>query len=112
VPELRRRAGRAAAEVVGVNLPSEARGALRLVLSQQPQVRRAIFVRTGEKPTIVFEYDERPPSVAAAQSTIDDLVAVVTPALGAFAYQCGISAGGPEEIARFASAGEVVYERE
>ena len=111
MPELRGRARPTAAEVVGVKLPTEIREALILAVSGQPHVRRVIYMSAGEKPTIAFEYDERPPSVEAAKSMIQDLVAVIRPALGDFAYRCGISAGGPEEIASFAARGEVIYER-
>ncbi len=81
-------------------LPNEIRDALALVLAGQPQVRRAIYVPAGEKPTFPFEYDERPRSREAALAMLQDLVAAIRPALGDLAYECGIGAGGPRRSPR------------
>jgi hypothetical protein len=95
-----------------MKLSEEERRALQSVLKVRPEVRRALYVERGERPTVAFEYDDRPTDVEAAQSMIQDLVTAGAPVLGELASECGFSAGGPEEIALLASGGDVIYERE
>ena len=92
-------------------LPDDVLEALRGALARQPDVSRALLLTGGDKPALVFEYDERPPSVSAAQARLQKLLAAVAPVLGDAAYGLGFSAGGPEEVARLAAGAEVVYER-
>jgi hypothetical protein len=95
-----------------VTLPEETRLALQAVLARRPEVRRAIFTDSTTRPTVAFEYDERPPSVEAARAVIQALFAAVGPVLGSLAREVGFSAGGPQEIAPVTGAGVVIYERE
>jgi hypothetical protein len=95
-----------------VSLTLQQRNRLKLALACERHVRRALVVEGGERPLLAFEYDDRPESVESAKAVIAELVAAVAPALGRAARDFGFSAGGPEEIARVASGGEVVYERD
>jgi hypothetical protein len=81
------------------------------VLAGRPEVVRALFVSSGERPALVFEYDERPATVETARKNIQELVAAVAPVLGRSATTLGFAAGGPGEVARIAPGGEVVFER-
>jgi hypothetical protein len=87
---------------------------LNRLLAERREVARALLVPEGSKPkpTLMFEYDERPADVDAARTAIQELVAAVAPALGDAAYKLGFSAGGPEDVASIAPGGKVIYERE
>ena len=71
--------------------------ALRSALRTRPEVARALLVESPDRPTLVFEYDERPPRVPEAQA---DAV-----------FDLGIAAGGPEDVAQFAAGAVLPYER-
>jgi hypothetical protein len=95
---------------VTASLSSEQRAALAMVLAERPEVARAIFVTDGPKPVLAFEYDDRPESVEAARTAVQELVAAVAPALGDTARAIGFVAGGRDDL-RSSAGGEVVYER-
>jgi hypothetical protein len=93
-------------------LSPEQRDALTHALAGRPEVARAFLVENAPKPALVFEYDERPATVEAAQTNVHELVAMAAEALGPAAREYSFSAGGPEDVGRNAIGGELVYERE
>jgi hypothetical protein len=92
-------------------LADEERAVLVSVPEGRAEVVRAIFSAGGPKPTLSFEYDVRPTSLAEARRMVQDRIAAVAPVLGDTARELGFVAGGPHEIATFAAAGEVLHER-
>ena len=86
--------------------------AIARALAVERDVARA-FLTDGPKgsPMIVIAYDERPASVEAASTRIQELVALLAGVLGDRAHGVGFSAGGPEDVALYERHGRVFYER-
>jgi len=93
------------------SLDERTRAEIASVLAGRPDVARALIPPGGPKPTIAFEYDERPATVEEASRRVEELVSAVAPILGSRAREFGFAAGGPEEIARLAAGADVLYER-
>ena len=94
-------------------LRSDELEAIASALAGERDVSRAILADGPQgSPLLVIAYYERPATVEAASSRIQELVALLVGVLGDGARGVGFSAGGPEDVALYERQGRVFYERE